>query len=120
MTLRRGFRAEAERIAVAMRADLGLQALDALPLERAAFERGVRVVSAADLVPLAQLVELERIQAFAFSACTFDVRGQRIIVFNPLRSQPRQRSDVAHELSHLLLEHELTEIREVGGVPFRT
>ena len=64
--------------------------------------------------------ELERIQSFAFSACTFDVGGKRVIVFNPLRSEARQRSDVAHELSHLLLEHELTEIREVGGVPFRT
>jgi Zn-dependent peptidase ImmA (M78 family) len=41
-------------------------------------------------------------------------------LFNPLRSQPRQRSDVAHELSHLLLKHDLTEVREVAGVPFRT
>ena len=120
MTLRRGFRAEAERIALSIRADLGLTALDPLPLERAASERGIRVVSAADLVPIEQLVDLERIQAFAFSACTFDIHSHRTIVFNPLRSQPRQRSDVAHELSHLLLEHELTEVREVGGVPFRT
>src|SRR5712692_4750953 len=120
MTLRRGFRAESERIAVAIRAELGLQSADALPLEKAASHRGIRVVSASDLVPAERLVELERIQSFAFSACTFDVGGKRVIVFNPLRSIPRQRSDVAHEFSHLLLEHELTEIREVGGVPFRT
>lgn len=29
-------------------------------------------------------------------------------------------SDIAHELSRLLLEHDLAEIREVAGVPFRT
>ena len=27
---------------------------------------------------------------------------------------------IAHELSHVLLRHELSEIREVSGVPFRT
>jgi Zn-dependent peptidase ImmA (M78 family) len=120
MTLRRGFRAEAERIANGLRTDLGLQAADPLPLEDAARARGVRVVSAASLVALERLNELERIQAFAFSACTLDLAGGPVIVFNPLRSEPRRRSDIAHELSHLLLGHELTEIREVGGVPFRT
>jgi Zn-dependent peptidase ImmA (M78 family) len=72
------------------------------------------------LIELEKLKELERLQAFAFSACTFDIEGRRVIVYNPLRSKPRRRSDIAHELSHLLLDHELTEIREVAGVPFRT
>ena len=56
----------------------------------------------------------------AFSACTFGVDGDAVIVFNPLRSAPRRQSDLAHELSHVVLEHELSEIREVAGVPFRT
>ncbi len=120
MTLQRGFRAEAERIAAAIRADLGLQPDEPLPLEDAAEARGVRVVSAADLVHAERLADLERVQAFAFSACTFEIQGRSVIVFNPLRSEQRRRSDIAHELSHLLLEHELTEIREVAGVPFRT
>jgi hypothetical protein len=29
---------------------------------------------------------LERIQAFAFSACIFNVNGITVVVFNPLRS----------------------------------
>jgi Zn-dependent peptidase ImmA (M78 family) len=120
MTVRRGFRAEAERISVAIRTDLGIGVGDPLPLEAAARVRKVEVVSAADLVDLERLVELERIQAFAFSACTFELDGKAVIVFNPLRSLPRQHSDVAHELSHLLLGHALTEIREVAGLPFRT
>ena len=43
-----------------------------------------------------------------------------MIVFNPLRSAERSASDIAHEVSHLLLEHELTEIQFFDGVPFRT
>lgn len=49
-----------------------------------------------------------------------EVDSKAVIVFNPLRSPARQNSDMAHELSHLLLRHELTEIREVAGLPFRT
>jgi len=41
-------------------------------------------------------------------------------VTNPLSSEPRRRSDIAHELGHLILKHELGEIREVEGVPFRS
>jgi Zn-dependent peptidase ImmA (M78 family) len=120
MTVRRGFRAEAERISAALREDLGIDAADPMPLDDAARARNAQVVSAGDLVDLERLADLERLQAFAFSACTFDVGGKAVIVFNPLRSESRQHSDVAHELSHLLLEHELTEIREVAGLPFRT
>ncbi|MDP9203306.1 MAG: ImmA/IrrE family metallo-endopeptidase [Gemmatimonadota bacterium] len=120
MTLRRGFRAEAERIAAGLRDDLGIHRADPLPLDDAAEARSVRLVSAADLIDPDRLAELERIQAFSFSACTFHIDGHSVIVYNPIRSEPRRKSDVAHELSHLLLEHELTEIREVAGVPFRT
>ena len=120
MTLRRGFPADAERMALALRQELGLDPADPLPLEDAARTRHVQVVSAAQLIDVERLAELERIQAFAFSACTFEISGRSVIVFNPLRSEPRRKSDVAHELSHMLLEHDLTEIRSVAGVPFRT
>jgi Zn-dependent peptidase ImmA (M78 family) len=103
-----------------MRKELGIGAADPLPLDDAARIRDVQVISASDLVDVERLAELERLRAFAFSACTFEIRGKSIIVFNPLRSEPRQHSDVAHELAHVLLRHELSEIREVGGLPFRT
>lgn len=120
MTLRRGFRAEAENTAKEIRTELGLSVDDPFPIDDAAQLRNVDVVSADTLVDAERLAELERLQAFAFSACTFDIAGCAVIVFNPLRTEERRRSDVAHEFSHLLLEHELTEIREVAGVPFRT
>jgi hypothetical protein len=42
------------------------------------------------------------------------------VVTSPLRTAARQASDIAHELSHLRLKHELSEIREIGDVLFRT
>jgi len=52
---------------------------------------GTRVVSAADLVSVDRLAELERIQAFAFSACTFVVDGTAIIVFSPFKLRQRKQ-----------------------------
>lgn len=120
MTLRRGFKAEAERTAAKIRSDLGLEPHDPVDIAQAAKVLDVRVVSAAELVDIKRLEEIEAIQAFAFSACTFEIRGSNVIVFNPLRSTARSASDIAHEISHLLLEHELTEIQFFDGVPFRT
>jgi Zn-dependent peptidase ImmA (M78 family) len=120
VTLRRGFRAEAEGYAASIRAELDLKTSDPIDLAAVADLTGVRVVSADRLVDRERLVELERIQAFAFSACTFDIDGSKVIVLNPLRSRERQTSDTAHELAHVLLKHDLTEIRELAGMPFRT
>ena len=99
MTVRRGFRAEAERISAALRKDLEIAEADPLPLDDAARARNARVVSAADLVEVERLAEVlpDRLQAFAFSACTFDVGSKAVIVFNPRRgSEPRQHNGLAY------------------------
>jgi Zn-dependent peptidase ImmA (M78 family) len=120
MTLRRGFKAEAERRATDLRAKIGLSPAAPATSEQLARAADITIVDAATLIDVERLVELESIQAFAFSACTFEVRDRRIIVTNPLRSGGRRNSDVAHELSHVLLEHDLAEVRDVGGMFFRT
>lgn len=120
MTLPRGFKTEAERTAVDLRQRLGLRQTDPINLAKVALLLGARIVSAESLVPRERLEEIENIQAFAFSACTFDVKGKPVIVFNPLRTPGRQSSDIAHELSHLLLKHELSEIEYLGEIAFRT
>ncbi|MHB1008434.1 MAG: ImmA/IrrE family metallo-endopeptidase [Propionibacteriaceae bacterium] len=120
MTLKRGFKAAAEREAAHLRTNLGLGATDPLDLAKAAAHLGIKVISAEELVPRAQLEELEQIQAFSFSAATFEIADRKFIVTNPIRSPGRRNSDMAHELAHVLLKHELSEVREVAGVPFRT
>lgn len=120
MTLPRGFKAEAERTAERIRTELTLAPDAALPTEELTRYMGIRLVSAETLVDRSRLEELERLQAFAFSAVTFDIKDQKVIVTNPLRTKERMASDVAHEVSHVLLDHQLSEVREVEGVPFRT
>lgn len=120
MTLPKGFKADAERTAARIRTEMGVAASDPLQITALVEHHNIRLVSAETLVDMARLEELERIQAFAFSAATFDVKGGKVIVTNPLRSAGRLASDVAHELSHVLLDHELAEVREIEGVPFRT
>lgn len=103
-----------------MRSEMGLAPHDGLDPRDLATHLDVAVVDAATLVGLAELEGLERLQAFAFSAATFDIEGRRIIVVSPLRTPGRQNSDIAHELAHIMLMHELSEIRELDGTPFRT
>jgi Zn-dependent peptidase ImmA (M78 family) len=120
VTLPRGFKAAAERRAVDLRAQLGLKPYDPLDMTAVAAHLGLKVISASSLVDIARLEELERLQAFAFSAVTFEIKGKPYIVTNPIRAQGRIASDLAHEMSHILLKHELSEVSEFEGVPFRT
>ncbi|MFC9325126.1 ImmA/IrrE family metallo-endopeptidase [Kitasatospora sp. NPDC057015] len=120
MTLPRGFKANAEREALRLRRELNLGDTDALDVDALAGHLQVKIISAEKLVPRDRLEDLERVQAYAFSAATFQIADRNIIVTNPLRTPGRRASDVAHELAHLVLKHDLTEIREVSGMPFRT
>lgn len=119
--LKRGFKAEAERRAIALRRELGAQAHDPVDPEQLAKHLGVEYRSAGDLVPMSALEELEQLQPFAFSACTFRLDGGRtVVILNPLHSEARQVSDGMHELSHLLLRHEMRRLERVGGLAFLT
>lgn len=120
MALPRGFKADAERTAAWLRSEVGVGGTARLDLSEAAESQGVLIISAAELVSIERLKEIEGIQAYAFSACTFDINGRHIIVYNPIRSAARRASDIAHEFAHILLEHDLTEIQNLNGIPFRT
>lgn len=120
MALPTGFKANAERIAEDIRAKVGAVPDQPLDLHAVAAHVGATIVSADDLVPLERLQEIERLQAFAFSACTFDITGRLIVVYNPIRKADRRASDITHELAHLRLDHDLSEIQYLDGIPFRT
>jgi Zn-dependent peptidase ImmA (M78 family) len=120
MPLVRGFKAEAERRAAAVWGDLGLAITTPFDLDAAAGSLGARIVMADSLIPRSRLEQLEVLQAYAFSACTFEVREQPVIVLNPLRSQGRQHADCAHELSHILLRHQMRVPERIGDLVFFT
>ncbi len=119
MALARGFKAEAERIVDEFRQELKASAHRPLDPFRLAEHLGIEAVPADQLVRRKSLRELEALQAGSFSACTFrPSAGRTVIVYNPLHSVARRRSDIAHELAHIILDHNLTRLERVGGVSF--
>ena len=120
MTLPRGFKANAERKALEFRTGLGLSSTAPIDIVALAAHFGAEMVPGEELIPRSRFEDLESLQVGAFSAATFEVEGKYYIVTSPLTSEARRRSDIAHELGHIILQHELSEIREVDGVPFRS
>jgi IrrE N-terminal-like domain len=116
--LRPGFKAEAEKIAQLARAELGLGPLDALDCFALAEEWGIPVVSLGELradgAPDRSVRRLLSEDA-GFSATTVVLGSKRLIVYNPRQPPGRSASNLAHELSHLILEHEAAPAIGLGG-----
>jgi hypothetical protein len=81
---------------------------------------GVQVRQADTLVDRAALLELERIQPGCFNAATFHLPDGRVVaVLNPVASSAaRQKSDLAHELAHILLKHDVRQVHQIGTFTF--
>lgn len=116
--MRRGFKAEAERLASQVRDDMGVGSLAAIRAEDIAAHLNIGVRSAADLVDVSKLQAIEDAQPGAFSACTFEINDHRIVVWSPLSAPARVQSDIAHELAHVLLKHNVKEVQQVGSFAF--
>jgi Zn-dependent peptidase ImmA (M78 family) len=118
--MRRGFKAEAERLAAQVRNEMGLGPYKTLDIDALVRHVGAQLRAADELTSLTKLKELEALQPGAFSACTFDLANRKVIVVSPLASNERQRSDASHEASHLLLHHTVREVVQLGGLSFFT
>ena len=116
--LRRGFKADAERMAESIRAELRLdlsQPLDCLAL---ADDLGIEVIALRELrrhgakdESIRRLISPDA----GFSATTVCVGPRRLIVYNPEEPAGRRANSLAHELSHVLLEHEPKPALGAGG-----
>jgi Zn-dependent peptidase ImmA (M78 family) len=107
MALRRGFKAEAARIALEFRAEMGLAAGDRLDPHAACAHLAIPVATLSSLEwrdPEAA-TQLLRIDSSCFSAGTVLSGSMRLIVLNDSHHVNRQSSSLAHELSHVVLEH---------------
>lgn len=116
--MRRGFKAEAERTSTQVRKDMNVGDSASVNATQFAKHLGIEVRSASDLIDIGKLEAIDAAQPGAFSACTFEIGNRRIIVWNPLSLPGRVQSDIAHEVSHLLLKHTVKEIQQVGEFSF--
>src|SRR5262249_12343856 len=118
---RRGFKAQAERQALAIRNEMGLGPAEPVHAQQIAAHRGIEVRAADELIARSRLEELQGLQGNAFSGATFRLpSGRVVVVYNPLNDPARTNSDVAHEVAHIILEHPARTVERVGGANFFT
>ncbi|MGH2368909.1 MAG: ImmA/IrrE family metallo-endopeptidase [Chloroflexota bacterium] len=106
--LRPGFKAEAERLALAIRAEMGLAPDDRLDCRDLAGYLGIPIASLRELADDAARAEsIQRLlgKGSGFSALTVCAGTRRLIVYNQRQPPGRRTSSLAHELAHILLEH---------------
>jgi Zn-dependent peptidase ImmA (M78 family) len=117
LKFRYGFKAECERISLEMRAELGLTPSCRLDPHALAEHLAIPTRSLDDFGDscVSEVEQLVRVDQGSFSAATVFRGTQRLIIFNPAHPPGRHVNSVAHELSHIILEHEPGPIREAGG-----
>ncbi|MFG2448312.1 ImmA/IrrE family metallo-endopeptidase [Streptomyces sp. NPDC048512] len=106
MALRHGFKAEANRLAVQVRRELGLHAAAALPPATLAEHLSIPISTfSAAVASDARIGALLGAEKESVSALTVHCGPRRHIWVNDAHEAPRQNSSVHHELSHALLQH---------------
>lgn len=110
--MRRGFKATCERLAEHHRGAIGLGVSDALDPEQLAQHLGVTVwrpedVPNLDKNSLSQLVQRD---SDSWSAVTLRAGLACLTIVNSAHAPTRQRSSIAHELAHIILDHRPSRI----------
>lgn len=111
--MKRGFKAEAERIAASTRKELGIRTLDPFDPLCLAQHLAIPVVGLLAMRKLgtAGFVNFfSKVDQETFSAVTVFRGYHRLIVHNDSHHPNRRASNISHELSHCLLEHEPTSL----------
>lgn len=105
--MRRGFKAWCERTANDYRQALGVALSKPLDLRRLADHLGVRVATPEDVPTLSDAArrQLVEVDPESWSAVTIALGDARLVILNSGHSEARQRSSLAHELAHLILNH---------------
>jgi Zn-dependent peptidase ImmA (M78 family) len=118
--MRRGFKAEAERLAVRLRAELGVPPLVRADVDQLAHHLGIDVREAQDLVAADDLQRLNDLQPGCFSAATIYLpNGAVVAVVNSVAtSTARRDSDLAHEVAHVALRHHPRHVDRLGELTF--
>jgi IrrE N-terminal-like domain len=119
MSLRRGFKTEANMYAREMREELVLEPHAALCPFRTAAHLGVevrRLTSYSSSLPDETAYLARKGNKIAFSAITACIGPERLIIYNDTLALTRSHADIMHEISHMLLMHPPQRLRaETGG-----
>lgn len=109
--LRRGFKSQSEKRSISLRRQLGLGDTAPLHARDVAAHMKVEIWSAKEVPDLAaeDLEVLVKDDA-GWSGFTLRVGDRFLVVYNPAESRRRTNSVVMHELAHIMLGHELSDV----------
>jgi len=110
--LKRGFKAEAEKLASYYRKLLGRKDYDPLPARFLAAELKIKLLTPQDIPGIDKelLHQLLVVGKDAWSAAIYRKEEKEFIIYNPTHSSFRQESDLMHELAHAICKHELNDL----------
>jgi len=115
--LKRGFKANAERMAIQYRKDLEIHPCGPLCAFKLADFLKVPVYQATQFLTQPEYITLLSNNC-EWSALTMtNVAGVKIILHNPYSSEARQQSDLMHELAHIICNHEHDDILHHEPIP---
>lgn len=102
-----GFKAQAERISLELRVELGLGPADKLDPRDLARHLGIPVIPLRELKGEVEDAHLKLLlgKESPLSALTVCAGTRRLIVFNQRHAPTRRSNSLAHELAHVILEH---------------
>ena len=114
--MRRGFKAEAERLAEQCRERCGVEAdRPLLPARTLALALGVRLIEPREITGIPDMVlETLRADSSSWSAITVPAPSGPVVIVNPFHAPARQESDLMHELAHIICGHEPGGIVLIG------
>lgn len=113
--MQRGFKAFAEKLAIQVRTEMGIPAHGRLCAFRLTEFLGVQTLGFSTLAESARSVgvtekQLSALESEVHGMCVPLIGTGRAILYNDKNHPTRQQSDVAHEISHILLRHPLADI----------
>lgn len=121
ITLKRGFKANAERLAKEYREKLNIHPCGPLCAFKLAEHLLIKVYKATDFVTSPEHINLlagSNGYECEWSALTMVTEaGNRIIIHNNYNSEARQQSDMMHELAHIICKHEHAEQEHTVPLP---
>ena len=120
--LKRGFKANAERLAKKYREDLNIHPCSPLCAFELAKSFNITVYSITDILSdpkdIEDLVGISENKS-EWSALTMKTQqGNQIIIYNSFNSKARQQSDLMHELAHIICKHERRQTEYDAEIPF--
>lgn len=122
VVLKRGFKANSERLAIQYRESLNIHPCAPLCAFALAEYLKISVYNATEF--LSQQTDINLLSGANGNDCEWSAltmitkAGNQIIIFNPFHSLVRQQSDLMHELAHIICNHERHEIEEDVEIPF--